>query len=592
MKIILDTECYINYFLVSFLNETGEKLVNFEKFNDSPFESDRVRAIMNKRTTVGFNSINYDLPMLTAVCAGWSNAELKDLSDALITSGDPAWLVCRKNGIEVSPTWDHIDLIEVAPGQASLKIYAGRIDAPKMQDLPISPSKTISEQDRQGLLAYCRNDVDNTLLLMRSLEKQIVLREKMSSQYNIDLRSKSDAQIAESVIKLELTKKTKKRYSRPEIKVGTAFKYNLPDFISFETPELKSVLALVLVSSFVVGANGQIEMPEKLSGLSIDFFGGSYRMGIGGLHSSEKCTAHESSADVIVEEADVASYYPNIILGQSLYPKHLGLPFLDVYGEIVKTRLEAKAAGDKVTADTLKITINGSFGKLGSKWSLLYAPDLMIQTTISGQLALLMLIERLELAGVCVVSANTDGIVLKYERCRINEVRSIEMGWELDTGFTLEETEYKAIYSRDVNNYIAVKPSGAYKGKGAYADAGLMKNPANRICVKAVVELLTKGAPIDSTIKDCKDITQFATIRQVKGGAEKDGSYLGKAVRWYYSRKTDTPILYASNGNKVARSDGAMPLMDLPDAFPSDIDYDWYITEAESILKEVGYAGI
>jgi hypothetical protein len=104
--------------------------------------------------------------------------------------------------------------------------------------------------------------------------------------------------------------------------------------------------------------------------------------------------------------------------------------------------------------------------------------------------------------------------------------------------------------------------------------------------------LLTKGEPIDSTIKDCKDITQFATIRQVKGGAEKDGSYLGKAVRWYYSRKTDTPILYASNGNKVARSDGAMPLMDLPDAFPSDIDYDWYITEAESILKEVGYAGI
>jgi hypothetical protein len=427
---------------------------------------------------------------------------------------------------------------------------------------------------------------------MRSLEKQILLREKMSSQYKIDLRSKSDAQIAESVIKLELTKKTKKRYSRPEIKVGTAFKYNLPNFISFETPELKSVLQTVLGSSFVVGANGQIEMPEKLSGLSIDFFGGSYRMGIGGLHSSEKCTAHESTHEIIVEEADVASYYPNIILGQSLYPKHLGLPFLDVYGDIVRTRLEAKAAGDKVTADTLKITINGSFGKLGSKWSLLYAPDLMIQTTISGQLALLMLIERMELAGVCVVSANTDGIVLKYERSRINEVRSIEMGWELDTGFTLEETEYKAIYSRDVNNYIAVKPSGAYKGKGAYADAGLMKNPANRICVKAVVELLTKGAPIDSTIKTCRDITQFATIRQVKGGAEKDGSYLGKAVRWYYSRNTDSPILYASNGNKVARSDGAMPLMDLPDTFPSDIDYDWYITEAESILKEVGYAGI
>ena len=592
MKIVLDTECYSNYFLVSFLDETGKKLVNFEKFNDSPFESDRVRAIMSKRTTIGFNSNSYDLPMLTAVCSGWSNAELKALSDALITSGDPAWLVCRKNGIEVSQSWDHIDLIEVAPGQASLKIYAGRIDAPKMQDLPISPSKTITEQDRQALLTYCRNDVDNTLLLMRSLQKQIALREKMSGQYKIDLRSKSDAQIAESVIKLELTKKTKKRYTRPTIKQGTAFKYVLPDFIQFDTPQLCSVLDVVLNSDFVVGDNGQIEMPKELAGLSIDFFGGSYRMGIGGLHSSEKCTAHESSADIIVEEADVASYYPNIILGQNLYPKHLGTPFLEVYGDIVRTRLAAKAAGDKVTADTLKITINGSFGKLGSKWSLLYAPDLMIQTTISGQLALLMLIERMELAGVSVVSANTDGVVLKYERSRINDVRSIEMGWELDTGFTLEENEYKAIYSRDVNNYIAVKADGSYKGKGAYADAGLMKNPANRICVKAVVELLTKGTAVDTTIKGCKDITQFATIRQVKGGAEKDGAYLGKAVRWYYSRKTDTPILYASNGNKVARSDGAMPLMDLPDTFPTDVDYDWYIAEAESILKDVGYAGI
>ena len=590
MKIILDTECYLNYFLLTVMDEQGKKLINFEKFNDSDFPSERVRAVMNKRTTVGFNSNSYDLPMIAAACAGGSNAELKALSDELIVSGKPSWLVCREQDVDVPSVWDHIDLIEVAPGQASLKIYAGRIDAPKMQDLPLAPSKVITEQDRRNLLSYCRNDVDNTLLLMRSLQKQLDLREKMSSQYKIDLRSKSDAQIAESVIKLELTKKTKKRYYRPEIKTGTVFKYTLPDFIRFETPQLKAVLELVLSSDFVVGANGQIEMPDCLSGLSIDFFGGSYRMGIGGLHSSEKCTAHEASDGIVIEEVDAASYYPNIILGQNLYPKHLGLPFLDVYGEIVKTRLEAKAAGDKVTADTLKITINGSFGKLGSKWSLLYAPDLMIQTTISGQLALLMLIESFELAGICVVSANTDGIVLKYERSRMNDVRSIEMGWELDTGFTLEETEYKAIYSRDVNNYIAIKPNGQHKGKGAYADAGLMKNPANRICVAAVVSFLKDGVTVDATIKACRDVAQFATIRQVKGGAQKDGEYLGKAVRWYYSRKTETPIIYASNGNKVARSDGAMPLMDLPSDFPTDIDYDWYTTEAERILKEVGYA--
>ena len=77
--------------------------------------------------------------------------------------------------------------------------------------------------------------------------------------------------------------------------------------------------------------------------------------------------------------------------------------------EQIKARieeLEAELSYHKVQTDSLKISVNGSFGKLGSKYSALYAPDLLIQTTVTGQLALLMLIERLHLAGVRVISAN------------------------------------------------------------------------------------------------------------------------------------------------------------------------------------------
>jgi DNA polymerase elongation subunit (family B) len=252
--------------------------------------------------------------------------------------------------------------------------------------------------------------------------------------------------------------------------------------------------------------------------------------------------------------------------------------------------LESEIAHHKAQSDTLKIVVNGSFGKLGSKWSLLYAPDLMIQTTLSGQLALQMLIERMERNGVSVVSANTDGIVVKHRRDMDNYVAAIALEWELDTGYELEENEYSAIYSRDVNNYLAIQPDGSYKGKGAYANPGLMKNPANRICVKAVVDKLVHDKDIEQTIRECNDITQFVTIRQVKGGGEKDGAKLGKAVRWYYSTETDTPIVYSKNGNKVARSDGAMPIMNLPESLPGDIDYDWYIKEANDILEDIGYA--
>lgn len=261
-----------------------------------------------------------------------------------------------------------------------------------------------------------------------------------------------------------------------------------------------------------------------------------------------------------------------------------------MYQGIVSQRIEAKRTGDKVTNEAMKIMINGSFGKFGSKWSVLYSPDLLIQTTVTGQLALLMLIENIELAGFTVVSANTDGIVIKGYESRVEDLNGVISYWEAVTGFNTEETEYRALYSKDVNNYVAIKPSGEVKLKGLYAPAGMQKNVTNSICVEAVIEYLRSGTPVPTTIMGCSDVRKFITIRQVNGGAKYDDQYLGKAVRWYYRKGEARSIRYAANNNKVARSDGAFPLMELPPALPQDVDYDWYIKEAQSILNDVGYA--
>jgi hypothetical protein len=267
----------------------------------------------------------------------------------------------------------------------------------------------------------------------------------------------------------------------------------------------------------------------------------------------------------------------------------MGEPFLRVYREIVEQRLAAKHAGDKVKADALKITINGSFGKFGSKWSALYSPDLLIQTTLTGQLALLMLIEALEVAGIAVVSANTDGVVIKCPVNKQNVMDDIVFEWETCTGFNTEATNYRSLYSRDVNNYLAFKLGGGFKAKGAYASAGLSKNPSNEICTDAVVAFLNDGTSIEDTVHACWDISRFVTIRSVKGGAiDQQGHYLGKAVRWYYSTTAQGPIRYRLNHYTVARSYGAQALMDLPDQFPSDVDFDLYIAEAQTILKDIG----
>jgi hypothetical protein len=80
----------------------------------------------------------------------------------------------------------------------------------------------------------------------------------------------------------------------------------------------------------------------------------------------------------------------------------------------------------------------------------------------------------------------------------------------------------------------------------------------------------------------------FITVRQVSGGAVKDGQYLGKTVRWYYSTKATGVIQYKVNGYTVARSEGAQPCLELPGELPADLNRQWYIDEAKSILQDVG----
>lgn len=648
----LDVECYRNYFLILLRNIATGKYAAYEMFDGQDLDIPAIRTILRKYQIITFNGRSYDVPMVALALTGASNEQLKEASDAIIIGNLRPWEFEEQFDVSIPGYLDHIDLIEVAPGQASLKIYGGRVHTERMQDLPIEPDALIKESQRQLLRRYCLNDNLVTADLYQSLRQQIELRERMSVEYGMDLRSKSDAQIAEAVIKKELEKITGRRIYKPDFRPGTRFKYQVPDFIRFQTKTLQDVLRMVENSTFVVTGKGKVDMPKALEEAQIRIGGSVYRMGIGGLHSSESSVAHFSDDEYQLIDRDVTSYYPMIILGQGLYPKHLGPDFLKVYRSIVERRIAAKKAGDSVTADSLKITINGSFGKFGSQYSVLCSYDLLIQTTITGQLSLLMLIESLELAGIPAVSANTDGIVIKCPRSKLAKLNYLVGCWELNTGFDTEETRYKALYSRDVNNYLAIyeKPvKGKHaKTKGTYAPTGLQKNPTANICVDAVVNYLVHGAAVEDTITECTDIRKFVVVRQVNGGAvqgfseydtkakvgekravvtasgwepvtkktwcnpaidpfdevDLDTAYiqatkirepvhLGKAVRWYYAAGETRDIRYRKESdkgtnNKVPRSEGARPVMELPDELPDDIDYDWYCREAYSIMHDIG----
>jgi hypothetical protein len=86
----------------------------------------------------------------------------------------------------------------------------------------------------------------------------------------------------------------------------------------------------------------------------------------------------------------------------------------------------------------------------------------------------------------------------------------------------------------------------------------------------------------------CDDITQFVGVKQVaNGGYDMHGNYLGKMVRWYYA-DGETGYIKKKDGSRVAGTTGAFPCMDLPDDFPDDINYAWYVREAYARLDDIG----
>lgn len=594
--LVFDIECYSNYFLVAFMGSISKKIVYFE-FDKDGFIYDKcnfskLQWVVTNFKLISFNGIHYDMPMLALMLAGKSTTELKYATDQIITHDIRAQDLLRTNKVKKLQA-NHIDIIEVCPLQASLKIYSGRIHAKRMQDLPFKPETCLSLEQITIVRWYCVNDLRNTLQLFETIRPEITLRENMTIASKQDLCSKSDAQIAEHIISKDVEILNGFRAKAPVIETGTVYKYQIPAYIQFKTPLLQSVLAKIKDADFIVGESGAIGMPQDLKDLLITIGDSKYQMGIGGLHSTEKSVSYVAGNTHLLIDRDVVSYYPRIILNLRLYPQQLGSNFLTVYQRIVQQRLAAKARGDDREANSLKIVVNGSFGKLSSPYSVLYAPDLFIQVTITGQLSLLLLIEALEIAGIKVVSGNTDGIVIYCKKEQELLVNNIVTEWERITQFETEETRYTAIYSKDVNNYIAIyekpKKNNLAKTKGAYAPTGLSKNPTNWICVEAVIAHLTQKIPLEVTIMQCNDITKFVTVRTVKGGAVKDGEYLGKSIRWYYSTQAEGHIINALNGHQVPKSEGAKPLMDLPDSLPVDINYQWYIDEATRILTDIAF---
>lgn len=376
---------------------------------------------------------------------------------------------------------------------------------------------------------YNDNDVFICCELVRMNQEEIRLRYMISKEYEINVLSASRSTIADKVIVKLYSKFTglhpKRFIDTKTIRRKIEVSEILSDKIQFLSPQLNDLLQS-LRSLVLRGEKGEFER-------TFTYAGTSYTLATGGLHSNEIPAIYVANDKQTIVDRDVTSYYPNLIRSLKVCQKHLNpKAWFRIADTIVDERTEHKhLAKDKslsliqqikhfTAAACLKIVANaGIFGKMGSEKSFLCDKKAMYKVTINGQLFLLMLIERLEDAGIHVISANTDGIVTIVPKGLEETADNICHWWEKHLGLELEFTSYSKYITEGVNSYLTVKTDGKKKFKGRmnpkmYLE-DLSKGYNSPIVAKAVTEYFINRTPVMETLRNSKSILDFCRTQNV-----------------------------------------------------------------------------
>lgn len=465
------------------------------------------------------------------------------------------------------------------------------------------------------MLHYNLNDVFIVCEMVRQKPDEIRLRYSITSAFKIPVLSSARANIADKLVT--------KYYAdmsglRPEqfIKGRTertrlSFNKIIFPHIKFKTPELQQMLR-EMMDVYVYHTTKEDFCKE------ITFYGTTYTLACGGLHTKDTPVILISDNDFIYLHFDLASYYPTIISSYEIAPKHLNKKiFVDMVTYFKNTRVKCKHTPDsegyvikgvpnKTAAEVLKIVINAIYGKFGSELFFLYDRFAQLQVTINGQLMTMTLVEELELNGIHVISANTDGIIIKLPRNKVDVFKDITKRWNETNRMSADSENYKAYFARDVNNYFAVWENGEVDAKGDLDPKQYIKDLKKGydmpVVAKAVYEYFVNNVPIMDTLVNHKSILdfcktqnigkQFDVVININDKGKLYTETIQRHVRFYVSNNGSIIQKKQKDTNKLSVLAGGLPVIVLNtlDDKPieeRDIDYKYYYDECYKIINPI-----
>lgn len=196
---------------------------------------------------------------------------------------------------------------------------------------------------------------------------------------------------------------------------------------------------------------------EKLSVCLCDV---PHNIGSGGIHGAKK-QCHYDFAFYF----DVSGYYNLVMILYDLLPRSVPQDGKELYNMLYLRQLALKGV-DSIKRSAYKTVLLSVFGAMMNEFCKFYDPYRGLLVTMTGQLFLVDLLEKLE-GKIDLIQSNTDGIIAApSEGTSEDELTSIIKTWENRTGFTLKLDKVYNIHQRDVNCYFFVKPNGKVHVKG------------------------------------------------------------------------------------------------------------------------------
>lgn len=462
---------------------------------------------------VGFNSKHYDQYIIKAIAADLTPQEVKQVNDYIIAGGQ-GWQ-CPQLA-DYYFRFNNVDIRDDTQQGLSLKAIEGHLGmSVKESSVPFDIDRPLTPEEKAETEFYCKHDVDTAERLID------IRKDYLKNKINLGRLAGLDEVKAMGMTNAKLTAAMLKATKKPH---DDERKYVYPSNLR------KEYIPSEVFAFFDRMYDFSIPDSELFKGkLNLNIGECPVTLGYGGIHGAIPNFFWEETEDRGIWNEDVGSYYPHLCTINGYTSRNIPSP--QIYEDILERRMKAKAAGDKHTANALKLVCNTSYGCLLNQYNDLYDPLMGRSVCISGQLYLLELAEHCyqEIKGLRIVQLNTDGIMVECDKKDYDTLTAICAEWQSRTGFDLEEDTVIKIAQKDVNNYVEVQPGGKAKAKGCYLVKGIAPAGAfniNNSCVivaTALKEFFVNGTPVEDTINGCDDIFQFQII--AKAGAKYKETY-------------------------------------------------------------------